>query len=192
MSRALSGPQLSEQQQLLIEAGGMVKGAVLSDDGMYRYQLIRRWGDGRSHVLWIMLNPSTADASVDDPTIRRCIGFTRAWDFDALTVVNLYAYRETKPENLIDALGAGIDIRGPENKEHIRRSIAGAGLAVLAWGTGFQPLRKRFVPRLNVEGMLREAKVPTVVLGLTKNGTPRHPLYVRKDTEPIPYMMVAA
>ena len=88
--------------------------AVISQDERHRYSLTRRWGDGPRVCCWIMLNPSTADATTDDPTIRRCIGFTHAWGYDALTVVNLYAWRATDPADLRNAARAGL-LRRPIN-----------------------------------------------------------------------------
>ena len=88
--------------------------AVISQDERHRYSLTRRWGDGPRVCCWIMLNPSTADATTDDPTIRRCIGFTHDWGYDALTVVNLYAWRATDPADLRNAQRAGL-LRRPIN-----------------------------------------------------------------------------
>lgn len=75
------------------------KAAYLSADGLYRFALHRWWGDG-IRLGFVMLNPSTADAEIDDPTIRRCMGFARTLGFDGIRVVNLYAYRATKPADL--------------------------------------------------------------------------------------------
>ena len=88
--------------------------AVISQDERHRYSLTRRWGNGPRVCCWIMLNPSTADATTDDPTIRRCVRFTQAWGYDALTVVNLYAWRATDPADLRNAQRAGL-LRRPIN-----------------------------------------------------------------------------
>lgn len=78
----------------------MERAAEFSGCGRYRYSLRRRWADGGPPACWIMLNPSTADAEKDAPTIRRCIGFSKAWGHNALVVVNLFALRSTDPTAL--------------------------------------------------------------------------------------------
>ena len=152
--------------------------AVLSDCGAYRYRLGRDWGDG-PHDVWVMLNPSTADATADDPTIRRCVGFSRRWGAGGLTVVNLYALRATDPAEL----ARHADPVGPDNDEHVRDVVLEAyrdgGRIVCAWGA--HPFA---APRaLNVAEGLRG--LDALCLGMTASGAPRHPLYVRGETEPI-------
>lgn len=149
----------------------VVKTATISACGRYRYDLTRRWADGDDWAVWVMLNPSTADAEVDDPTIRRCIAFTKREGFGGMAVVNLYAYRATDPRELTKADDAGIDPFGPFNLEYLIRWSDRATLQIAAWGihgSGHgNPLRfrsKRFH-----------------CLGKTKDGCPRHPLYVRAD-----------
>jgi hypothetical protein len=152
-------------------------GADLSPCGTYRYRLWRRWGTG-CDVAFVMLNPSTADASVDDPTIRRCMGFARSWGFDGVEVVNLYAYRATKPKILVEARGAGIDVEGPGNAQAWRAAglYPGQRTIVAAWGANCHlsglPASRAFWD-----------VCPTgyKCLGITKSGDPRHPLYVRAD-----------
>lgn len=159
----------------------LISTATVSDDGMYRYDLTRGWGPGR-WVLWIMLNPSTADAMDDDPTVRRCRGFTRAWGYSGLVVVNLYAYRATNPHELIRA----DDPIGPANKRAIEGWLRHdrVDLAVAAWGARWADLG---IPRLNVEGMGRDLWC----LGRTKGGHPRHPLYLHRDCRPTRYTVAS-
>lgn len=158
-----------------------VSTAALSDDGLYRYELTRRWApdDSRGGVVWIMANPSTADADIDDPTIRRCIAFSKAWDYRALTVVNLYAWRATKPADL----NTVADPVGPANIEHTRRALGVEpdGLIVAAWGAGY-PRRgpmSRTTHRARIRDTLDGVDPDRVCcLGRTDSGDPRHPLYV--------------
>lgn len=163
------------------------RSAVISSDGLYRYQLTRRWGTDTPHVLWIMLNPSTADGEVDDPTIRRCIGFSQAWSFDAMTVCNLYALRCTRPIHLEHHP----DPEGPQNVEWLAASMNRASLAVLAWGAHKTPRTARGNVVAMVETMLKKRGIRTVILGLTQAGHPRHPLYVKGGIEPTLYVVVA-
>ena len=142
------------------------KSAVLSACGKFRYRLGRRWGDGRP-LAFVMLNPSTADADLDDPTIRRCIGFARSHDFDAIDVVNLFAYRATKPADL---KAAGYPV-GDENDDHIARAASSAGAVCCAWGSNARML----VRQSEVIVMLRALCRP-MALGLDSHGVPRHPL----------------
>lgn len=152
--------------------------AILSDDGLYRYSLLRTWTPGLGSVMFVMLNPSTADASKDDPTIRRCVGFAKAWGFGGLIVTNLYAYRATKPDDLWSAQSRGVDIVGPEADGWIRAHAASnAKLIVAAWGNNGEPQRI-----WRVQQALRGYDVHA--LGLTAAHQPRHPLYVRGATEP--------
>jgi hypothetical protein len=126
-----------------------------------------------------MLNPSTADATQDDPTIRRCIGFARAWGYGALEVVNLFACRATDPERLRRVP----DPVGPENDRHILRAVRRASETVVAWGNrGVHLGRHDAVLRL-----LRRRRVAVHCLGRTQAGHPRHPLYLRTDAPLMPF-----
>jgi hypothetical protein len=145
--------------------------AVISPCGQYRYQLTRE-GDftaERGPAVFIMLNPSTADASQDDPTIRRCCSFARAWGCNGILVANLYALRSTDPA----ALWEHADPVGPLNDYWLGRTVARAAEVVCAWGANAQPSRYR-----EVAAMLVVHGVRLKCLGVTKSGAPRHPLYV--------------
>lgn len=147
-------------------------GAVFDPSRRYRYRLWRRWADGGEVVAFVMLNPSTADARRDDPTIRRCGGFARAWGFAAMTVVNLFALRATDPARLRRAR----DPVGRDNDRHILAAAGGCDALVLAWGNaGALGGRDRAVLALL-------AGVRTDCLGLTGAGQPRHPLYLPRAT----------
>lgn len=163
-----------------LETGPMVRGATLSPCGTYRYMLQRRWNgphDHGSEVVWIMLNPSTADADVDDPTIRRCVAFSRSWGYRALTVVNLFGLRSTDPAELLrhpDPVGEAND-----TIIEVAATSAYAGVVVAAWGA-HPAVRSR---GLIVRDRLAARGVAVHRLGApTKDGRPRHPLYVKGDT----------
>jgi hypothetical protein len=166
-------------------AEGRVSDAVLSSCGTYRYTLERDLGrpllkGPARRVLFVMLNPSTADATKDDPTIRRCAGFARSWNYSALAVVNLFAWRATDPAQLMRAADRGENVVGPDNDYYTQREAMRADLVVLAWGAlppSLQP-RSVWVARLIAK--------PVAILGLTKRtGHPRHPLYVPGHVTPI-------
>ena len=162
-----------------------VAGAVLSACGKYRYELMRGWPSilhaNEKHVVWVMLNPSTADANTNDPTIRRCIQFSADWGYSSLLVVNLFAYRATDPDVLLkDPI---VDYVGPNNDRSIVKAIEGAAMVVAAW-SGHPAVRARGKQVLQ---LLQDYLVDLRVLGFTLSGHPRHPLYVSKETEPTPW-----
>ena len=149
--------------------------AVFSDCGTYRYALWREWAQNPvRRCLFVMLNPSTADSEQDDPTIRRCVAFAKAWGADALDVANLYAFRATKPKDM----KAASDPVGPDNDAWIERRVRRAGQVVLAWGQNAEPQRAA-----NVVRSIRALNVPMYCLGTTDAGEPRHPLFIPADTE---------
>jgi hypothetical protein len=146
-------------------------------DGPYRYSLVREWEEGRPRVLFIMLNPSTADDAEDDNTIRRCIGFARRWGFGSLEVVNLFAYRAANPSDLRKVA----DPIGPENQTHILSAIRRANRVVVAWGNKVRTLPQGdFMVSLLADAV--PADVPFFCLGLTEQRQPKHPLLVPGDT----------
>ena len=154
------------------------RGATFSRCDRYRYQLTRIWDTAVTAVTFIMLNPSTASHLVDDPTIRRCMQFARREKYGGMGVVNLYAWRATDPSELTEVF----DPQGPENDEHLRNAIEYARFAntqiICAWGA--HPLARDvgdvLVTRYGLEG------VQFSCLGKTKDGYPRHPLYVPSNT----------
>ncbi len=153
-------------------------GAEFSDCEQYRYSLWRTWSDrglnGRL-CAFIGLNPSTATHEVDDPTIRRCIGFCKAWGFDGYVMLNLFAFRATDPR----VMKLQHDPIGEQNDDAIWSWTAKAGMTVAAWGNhGSYLNRSECVRRPLRDLQLRH-------LGLTKTGHPKHPLYLKADTEPV-------
>jgi hypothetical protein len=149
--------------------------AVISPCGTYRYRLTRAaesLAPVKSTALFVMLNPSTADAQLDDPTIRRCRGFSKLWDCNGLAVANLYALRSTNPA----ALWTHPDPVGPENDDYLWNFARQCSDVVCAWGSNAKPER---VAR--VASIMLDAGARFWCLGTTKDGSPRHPLYVRAD-----------
>jgi hypothetical protein len=158
----------------------ILRTAHISPDGMYRWTLTRVWGATGKRMTFIMLNPSTADALIDDPTIRRCVGFARAAGMGALEVVNLYAYRATQPEDL----WLVEDPVGGSNDGVLRRVLKQAAdqhqPVVAAWGTNARPDR--------VEWLLRQPHSDRLsALRVTKGGAPGHPLYLPAACTPQPW-----
>ena len=155
-------------------------GAVISEDEAYRYTLWRQWGPG-APMVFVMLNPSTADATQDDPTIRRCIGFAKREGYGGIHVVNLFAYRATNPADL---LRCPIDVVGPDNFAHLReagRMARLGGVCVAAWGS------HAAATRLAVNNARMALRCSISCLGLTKAGAPKHPLYLPGDAPLISY-----
>lgn len=158
---------------------GRISSAVISDSGTYRYRLTRIWDESKPVMAWVMLNPSTADGSTDDPTIRRCINFAKAWGYGGITVVNLYALRATDPKELWQHH----DPVGPDNDAELAKIAENHSLIVLAWGANANTDRTGVV--LRILSRAYDLCNKLAVLGWTKGGEPRHPLYVRADTRPV-------
>lgn len=150
----------------------MTRGAWISDCGKYRYTLTRVWEERLPHVAFVMLNPSTADAEQDDPTIRKCIGFAKRWGYGGLTVLNLYAYRSTDPRQLKKVW----DPVGPEN-HFLTDVLQGCARVVLAWGANGGERGQRMMKAIaGVHPQVYAFK-------FTKDGHPEHPLYQPYDRE---------
>jgi hypothetical protein len=154
-------------------------GAAFSRDGRYRYRLWRRWDRSRPAIAFCMLNPSTADARRNDPTIRRCMGFARDWGYGGIEVVNIFALRATDPRDLRSAR----DPVGPRNDAFMLRA-AGRSPVVIAWGV-HGALRDRGAEALG----LLAPRTRLLALGRTRSGAPRHPLYLRHDAEAMEYVL---
>jgi hypothetical protein len=150
--------------------------ALYSLCGQYRFRLRRRWGAGRD-LCWVMLNPSTATEARNDPTIERCERRARAMGFDGLAIVNLFAFRATRPVDLF----AAEDPVGQGNADVVVETAQKAGLVVCGWGVhgGFRGQGAAMARDL------RTAGCALTTLGLTRDGHPRHPLYVPYTTGPV-------
>lgn len=145
--------------------------AVFSPDERYRYRLRRIWGPEPPLVV-IGLNPSTATAEIDDPTVQRCQGFARRWGHGGLVMLNLFAWRSTNPKVLTGLA----DPVGPDNDQWLLQETTGR-TTLCAWGNhGALRGRARAVCRLLAGRDLR-------CLGITNAQAPRHPLYIRQ-TQP--------
>ena len=176
----------------------MIKGsALLSVCGNYRYTLGRHFDEqppGVKRVVFIMLNPSTADADDNDPTITRCMGYAQSWGCSDLIVVNLFPLRATDPKELrTHPQPEGVPFPEPlpespagtmleyANYDFIQRACRSAWRVICAWGT-------HSMARRQYETIAANIKLPTLYcLERAKNGAPKHPLYLKKDLQPIPW-----
>ncbi|MDP7729528.1 DUF1643 domain-containing protein [Mycobacterium sp. TY813] len=166
-------------EQLAIDVGPE-SGAVISPCGTYQYRLWRRWDHTKPMIGWVMLNPSTADANTDDPTIRRCKGFARDWGFGGIIVRNLFALRSTAPA----ALDTHPEPIGPRNDAELT-GCSEQNVTVMAWGTFAPRKRASAVARLLWDIYAqRPGSGRLAVLGWTASHMPRHPLYVPAATQP--------
>lgn len=151
--------------------------ARLSPCGTYRYHLTRTWAAAEPVAAFVMLNPSTADAREDDPTIRKCVGFAKRWGCGSIEVVNVFALRSTDPAGIGRAILAGVDPVGPQNDAAIDGAMLRADLLVLAWGANDVGDRGRAVFE-----RARDMGRAALCIGTTKDGSPRHPLMVAYAT----------
>lgn len=150
--------------------------ATFSDCERYRYVLTRTWDEAGARVLFIMLNPSTADEMKNDPTVERCERRARAMGYGAFRVCNIFAFRATDPR----VMRAEPDPVGPENDAAILESCDWADRVVCAWGTHGAHLKRGPA----VASLLSEAGITPYHLGLSKAGHPKHPLYISYTQEP--------
>jgi len=153
--------------------------ATFSPCRQYRYTLWRDLGDmvsmGTGYVMFIGLNPSTADETSNDPTINRCINFTKRWGYTRLCMTNLFAYRATDPGVMM----AQEDPVGPDNDQTLLDMAANASLIVAAWGTHGHFMHRDAEVRQKISGLH--------CIRLTKNGCPEHPLYLPGHLTPVPF-----
>ena len=159
------------------------RGAEFSMDRSHRFTLWREWSTDLPTLMVIGLNPSTADEHEDDPTIRRCIGFANHWGFGRLEMTNLFAFRSTNPKALT------FHREGPMQRRNlaiigslIPNILIGGGGILAAWGANGAGYEE------SILRMFRQAGVPVACLGTTKNGSPKHPLYIPYSQRPVAYM----
>jgi hypothetical protein len=149
--------------------------ARISRCGKYRYLLRRQWSVTEGICVFVGLNPSTADAEKDDPTIRRCVGFAKDLGYGSMWMVNLFAYRATSPKEMMRAL----DPIGPGNNDTLR-SVAGSHMIIAAWGTHGTYMERDKQVKSILHGRLH-------TLRETQGGHPAHPLYLPKHLKPVFY-----
>lgn len=149
--------------------------AVISDDGRYRYALMRYWDHDLPKLMWLMLNPSTADADQDDATIRACIAIAKNLGFGGINVGNLFAWRSTDRSVL-----AGVDDPVGTDNDMWLKNLAGlSGMVLCGWGTdGTLHGRDEAVKKLLWDQDM-------YCMQRTKHGHPQHPLYVKRDNRPV-------
>jgi hypothetical protein len=141
----------------------MEKTAILSQDEKYRYQLSRCWDETKPCILFIMLNPSTADANIDDPTIRRVISFAKSWGYGGVYVGNLFAFRSTDPKGLKQTA----DPVGENNIQHIQTLVGLVDKVIYAWGNNQKEPK-----------WLTDLVATPYCIDISKKGVPKHPLYL--------------
>lgn len=148
--------------------------AVISECGNYRYLLRRTWDHDKPRALIVMLNPSTADAEIDDATIRSCIRLTKGLGYGSFEVVNIFGLRATDPKALAEAA----DPIGPMNEQVVAAAISRCDMVICAWGSHPMAARKSSF----LMGHIRSRRPAAFCFGVTKHGAPKHPLYIKTGT----------
>jgi hypothetical protein len=149
-------------------------GAKFSPCKKYRLQLWRIWDDHLPKIMFIMLNPSSADAKRDDPTIRRCINFTKKWGYGGIYVGNLYPLISPKPKLLLRSSS----VYHLDNKSNLNEMAKKCTRIVCAWGN-FLVIKKLGFP----DDFFLELKDKLYYISISKNKTPKHPLYLSGNLE---------
>lgn len=157
------------------------KDAIISDCKQFRYSLCRVWDASKPKVLFIMLNPSTADAETDDATIRRCRGYAESWGYGGFFVGNLFPFRSPEPKDLLKCENP----IGENNEEYLKTMAEHCCIIVCAWGNSpiVNKIKKRFPDYLPLKKIVGELHY----LELSNDGTPKHPLYLPKTLTPVRY-----
>jgi len=171
----------TKEQKMNIRKPYVSRSAFLSECKLFRYSLTRIWDEKLPRVLFIMLNPSTADGIADDNTIRRCRGFAEDWGYGGFYVGNLFPFRATEPTDL---LASGNPL-GKLNNEHIKMMALNSELIICAWGNSriVKKLEKRFPDYKPLSDLKRYLHY----LELSNDGTPKHPLYLAAEIKPVRY-----
>jgi hypothetical protein len=148
--------------------------AKLSKCRLYRYALWRTWDESKPFVLFVGLNPSTADETADDPTLTRCINYAKSWGYGGVCMSNLFAFRATDPLDM----RASQDPIGKENNKWLRKLAKDAGLVVAAWGNGGVHLER--------SDQVKKFLSNVYCLKINRSGEPAHPLYQAARLKPVP------
>lgn len=146
----------------------------MSECRKYRFALWRTWDESKPYVMFVGLNPSTADEKTDDPTLTRCINYAKLWGFGGVCMANIFAYRATEPNNM----KAAMDPVGAENNDWLKKLSRDAGMVVAAWGNDGSYLGR--------SGQVKKLLPNLHCLKLNKSGEPAHPLYQKADIKPVP------
>lgn len=152
----------------------MESNAIFSPDRIYRYALTRYWKKSKPYAMFICLNPSTANETEDDPTVRRCIRYSIDWGYGGFVMTNLFGLRATDPKKML----AHPEPIGPDNDKWIKTLGDGAGIIVAGWGAMGNHLNRDQEIKELLDNQLN-------YLALTKKGLPRHPLYLKKSLRPV-------
>jgi len=153
------------------------RGAIFSQCLKYRYLLWQDFTDNpKKVVVFLMLNPSTADEMKNDPTVERCERFAKKWEFDGYEVTNLFAWRDTDPKKMRQAE----DPIGPDNDYYIKKSCQGADQVICGWGND----GVYFDRSENVLQMLKDTGIKLYALKMNGGGEPTHPLYQPYSRQP--------
>ena len=167
----------------------MINSAIISDCGKYRYELCREWHHRKPKVMFMMLNPSTADENSNDLTTIRCMNFAKMWGYGGIMIGNIYPFRAKRPKHLRKWLNGGSDYAfwksGDDNRNHVNDMVQQADMIVCAWGCNHK----------GIPGWISDLKDYKALhyLELCDDGiTPKHPLgNLSKDLKPIPYNALA-
>ncbi|WP_242215231.1 DUF1643 domain-containing protein [Bacillus cereus group sp. BfR-BA-01383] len=154
--------------------------ALFDDSKTYRYSLERIWDPHKERVLFIMLNPSSANQDSEDATSKRCFNFAKGLGFGSLEIVNLFAYIATNREELLQV--SKEDAIGPENENHVIRALNRADMVIAAWGENCKYHNRH----KDIHELFQGYHL--YCLGKTRDGFPRHPLYLSKDSQPMDYI----
>jgi|TARA_Y100000310_G_scaffold92194_1_gene89797 hypothetical protein len=175
-------------------------GATFSDDMKYRYRLWRHWDDGLLALMFLLLNPSTADEFENDPTVTRCMERAKRMGFGGVEICNLYAYRATDPKELYgppdaaalaldDAAINDFDPIGEDNPTEIYAAVGVSGAVICGWGVHGEKIAPPW-PAMVLQGLalqLEGWEKPLLHLGLNDDGSPKHPLYIGYDVPVEPF-----